>query len=95
MSEEQTSGPDVPPDHLAINPRSPFFDADKLQKQGTHVVVFPGRGSHADLAQRHFVAVVVEQFHLAVAHRHAHVGGLERGELVGVRGKRLFDAEGE
>ena len=23
-------GPDVPPDHLAINPRSPFFDGDKL-----------------------------------------------------------------
>jgi hypothetical protein len=23
---------DVPPDHLAINPRSPFFDADKLQR---------------------------------------------------------------
>lgn len=40
MSEEQTapepvavsSGPDVPPDHLAINPRSPHFDADKLQR---------------------------------------------------------------
>ena len=23
-------GPDVPPDHLAINPRSAYFDADKL-----------------------------------------------------------------
>ena len=32
MSEEQTSGPDVPPDHLAINPRSEFFDAEKLQR---------------------------------------------------------------
>jgi hypothetical protein len=38
MSEETpaapapTAGPDVPPDHLAINPRSPFFDADKLQR---------------------------------------------------------------
>ena len=32
MSEEQTSGPDVPPDHLAINPRSPHFDAEKLQR---------------------------------------------------------------
>jgi len=36
MSEEQTTvatgGPDVPPDHLAINPRSPHFDADKLQR---------------------------------------------------------------
>jgi hypothetical protein len=31
-STEQTSGPDLPPDHLAINPRSPFFDADKLQR---------------------------------------------------------------
>jgi hypothetical protein len=26
------AGPDVPPDHLAINPRSPFFDADKLRR---------------------------------------------------------------
>ena len=25
-----SAGPDVPPDHLAINPRSPYFDADKL-----------------------------------------------------------------
>jgi hypothetical protein len=32
MSEETTSGADVPPDHLAINPRSPHFDADKLQR---------------------------------------------------------------
>ena len=45
MTEEPTSpesadlapaaaaaGPDVPPDHLAINPRSPFFDADKLRR---------------------------------------------------------------
>lgn len=37
MSDEETpdapapsAGPDVPPDHLAINPRSPHFDADKL-----------------------------------------------------------------
>jgi hypothetical protein len=27
-----TSGADVPPDRLAINPRSPFFDADKLTR---------------------------------------------------------------
>ena len=27
-----TAGPDVPPDHLAINPRSPFFDAEKLRR---------------------------------------------------------------
>jgi len=27
-----TTGPDLPPDRLAINPRSPFFDADKLQR---------------------------------------------------------------
>lgn len=27
-----TGGPDVPPDHLAINPRSPFFDAEKLRR---------------------------------------------------------------
>lgn len=26
------AGPDVPPDHLAINPRSEFFDGDKLQR---------------------------------------------------------------
>lgn len=26
------SGADVPPDRLAINPRSPHFDADKLQR---------------------------------------------------------------
>jgi len=40
MSEEQTpaeteatgAGPDVPPDRLAINPRSPHFDGDKLQR---------------------------------------------------------------
>ena len=24
--------PDVPPDHLAINPRSPFYDGDVLQR---------------------------------------------------------------
>ena len=28
----QTSGTDVPPDRLAIHPRSPFFDADLLQR---------------------------------------------------------------
>ena len=27
-----TAGPDVPPDHLAINPRSAFFDGDKLRR---------------------------------------------------------------
>lgn len=27
-----TSGQDVPPDRLAINPKSPFFDAEKLQR---------------------------------------------------------------
>ena len=26
------SGPDVPPDHLAIHPRNPFFDGDALQR---------------------------------------------------------------
>jgi hypothetical protein len=26
------SGPDVPPDHLAINPRSPFYDEDALMR---------------------------------------------------------------
>ena len=27
-----STGADVPPDRLAINPRSPYFDADKLQR---------------------------------------------------------------
>ena len=27
-----TSGADVPPDHLSVNPRSPYFDAEKLQR---------------------------------------------------------------
>ncbi len=32
MSEETKSGPDVPPDHLAINPKSQWFDADRLSR---------------------------------------------------------------
>ena len=35
MSEDtapKASGPDVPPDRLSINPRSEWFDADKLQR---------------------------------------------------------------
>ena len=40
MTEETTppevaaasAGADLPPDRLAINPRSEFFDADKLQR---------------------------------------------------------------
>jgi Protein of unknown function (DUF3297) len=32
MSDENTSGPDVPPDHIAISPKSPHFDMDKLQR---------------------------------------------------------------
>lgn len=32
MTEETQNGPDVPPDHLAINPSSPFFDEDKLKR---------------------------------------------------------------
>ncbi|MCB5426177.1 MAG: hypothetical protein BGO57_11810 [Sphingomonadales bacterium 63-6] len=38
MSEETTpnttpsTGADVPPDRLAINPTNPFFDAEKLQR---------------------------------------------------------------
>jgi len=31
-SASVTAGSDVPPDRLAISPRSPFFDADKLQR---------------------------------------------------------------
>ena len=29
-TEQSNAGSDVPPDRLAINPRSPFFDADRL-----------------------------------------------------------------
>jgi hypothetical protein len=32
MSDETSTGPDVPPDHLAINPSSPHFDADLLRR---------------------------------------------------------------
>ncbi len=32
MSEEITTGPDLPPDRLAINPKSPFFDMEKLRR---------------------------------------------------------------
>ena len=30
MSDDTTQ--DTPPDHLSVNPRSPFFDAEKLQR---------------------------------------------------------------
>ena len=32
IPETVGAGPDVPPDHLAINPRSPFFDEEKLRR---------------------------------------------------------------
>lgn len=32
MSEETQTGPDLPPDRLAINPKSAFFDADLLRR---------------------------------------------------------------
>ena len=32
MSDENTTGPDLPPDHLAISPKSPHFDADLLRR---------------------------------------------------------------
>lgn len=32
MSEENSIGPDVPPDHLAINPASPHFDGERLRR---------------------------------------------------------------
>jgi hypothetical protein len=32
MSDDNKSGTDVPPDHLAINPSSEHFDADVLQR---------------------------------------------------------------
>jgi hypothetical protein len=31
-AQDSAGGSDVPPDRLAINPRSPHFDADKLQR---------------------------------------------------------------
>ncbi len=31
-SAQAATGPDVPPDRLAISPASPFFDADRLQR---------------------------------------------------------------
>lgn len=31
-TETAAGGLDVPPDHLAIDPRSPHFDSDKLQR---------------------------------------------------------------
>ena len=31
-ASEVISGPDVPPDHLAINPKSPYFDAELLRR---------------------------------------------------------------
>ena len=32
QTNETQAGPDVPPDHLAINPGSPHFDGDKLRR---------------------------------------------------------------
>jgi len=32
IAQPSTDGADVPPDHLAISPSSPFFDAEKLQR---------------------------------------------------------------
>jgi hypothetical protein len=35
MSEDtntDAAGPDIPPDRLSVNPRSDFFDADKLRR---------------------------------------------------------------
>jgi len=32
MSDENSTGADVPPDHLAINPASPYFDGEKLRR---------------------------------------------------------------
>lgn len=29
---KKTAGPDVPPDQLSVNPRSPLFDAELLQR---------------------------------------------------------------
>ena len=32
VGAETAAGSDLPPDRLAINPRSPFYDVDKLQR---------------------------------------------------------------
>ena len=32
MSEETQAGPDTPPDHLSVNPKSAHFDADLLRR---------------------------------------------------------------
>ena len=32
MSEETSTGPDLPPDRLAIHPKSPFFDQECLRR---------------------------------------------------------------
>lgn len=32
MSDENSTSADMPPDHLAINPASPHFDGEKLQR---------------------------------------------------------------
>lgn len=32
MTDETSTGPDLPPDRLAISPKSPFFDMEKLQR---------------------------------------------------------------
>lgn len=32
MSDDTQTGPDVPPDRLAINPKSEHFDAERLQR---------------------------------------------------------------
>jgi hypothetical protein len=32
MSEETNTGPDVPPDRLAIDPKSAFFDQERLSR---------------------------------------------------------------
>lgn len=51
MSDENTSpsapattGADTPPDHLSVNPRSPFFDAETLRR-GVGIR-FKGRQRH-------------------------------------------------
>ena len=59
MSEETNTGPDVPPDHLAINPSSPHFDADLLRR-GVAPSDVASRVGFCDQSQmhRHFVRIV-------------------------------------
>jgi hypothetical protein len=52
MSEETVSGPDVPPDRLAINPRSRLFRCRQAAARRRHPL--QGRGAHQCRGILHF-----------------------------------------